>query len=247
MNIHNILFGILAAGAVIIGGLLFVVKKSWPRKLQDSLLALSSGFLLALTFLKLIPVSIKLLSEHAALLMLLGFSVVHFFEHTVVPHFHFGEETHHELMMSKVSAISAFIGLAIHAFFDGLSISVGMHHDVALGIMIFIAIVLHKLPEGLTVGSILLSAGFSSKGTIWGVVGIALATLVGVLSVFLFKYIDSNFVAYAFAFTAGTIIYVGATDLIPEVNKLKNRLPAVLIFIGMLLFYLTDILVDTLL
>jgi zinc transporter ZupT len=51
----------------------------------------------------------------------------------------------------------------------------------------------------------------------------------------------------AFAFSAGTVVYVGASDLIPEVNTSKSRYPPLLVFAGMLLFYLSEKLLDMIL
>ena len=44
----------------------------------------------------------------------------------------------------------------------------------------------------------------------------------------------------AFAFSAGAAVYVGASDLIPEINKSENRLPPLIVFVGMLLFYFSE-------
>src|SRR5256885_3921433 len=51
--------------------------------------------LLATAMLEIIPASFKLLEKDAPFLILAGYLITHFFEHTVTPHFHFGEETHH--------------------------------------------------------------------------------------------------------------------------------------------------------
>ena len=121
-----ILFGLVAASAEILGGSVVLMQKEWPQKIQEYLLALGAGFILALVLLDLIPASITGIGSTAPLLILTGFSVMHFAEHTVVGHLHFGEEVHSEVMVSKVASYSAFWGLFIHAFFDGVSISAGM-------------------------------------------------------------------------------------------------------------------------
>ena len=90
--------------------------------------------------------------------MLLGYAVLHFFEHTVVGHLHFGEETHREVMISPVASISTFTGLFIHAFFDGFAISAGMQFNFYLGLLVFFAVLLHKIPEGLTIATVMLAA-----------------------------------------------------------------------------------------
>jgi zinc transporter ZupT len=240
-----LLFACAAAAAEIFGGFLMVSRKVWPTRLQETLLSLGAGFILALVFFKLIPLSFQMLPS-AAWWVLIGYATLHFFEHTVVSHLHFGEETHSEKMVSKLAGFSAFAGLFIHAFFDGFSISVGVQYNFLVGVLVFIAVLLHKFPEGLTIGSIMLSAGYERGKVIQAAVGIGGATVVGACSAFLLQSISPALVGGAFAFSAGTILYVGASDLIPEINKSENRLPPFLVFAGMVLFYLGEELVEQL-
>ena len=234
------LFGLAAAAAEMLGGSLIYLKKSWPRRIQETLLALGAGFILALVFLKLIPASIGALGESAMLYCLLGFATIHFFEHTIVGHLHFGEETHSEAMVSKGASVSAFSGLFVHAFFDGFTISIGFQFNFLLGILIFLAVLLHKFPEGLTIGSIVVAAGFPRKMVLMSTLGLALATLAGVCTLFLFKTMSADAIGAGFAFSAGVAVYVGASDLIPEINKSRDRIPPLIVFAGMILFYLSE-------
>ncbi len=237
-----ILLGLLASLAELLGGIVVVQGKKWLGHIQEYLLALSAGFLLALVFFELIPESIASIGTSAPLYILLGFSFLHFFEHTIVGHFHFGEEIHHHEIVKPFAGISAVLGLAIHAFFDGLSISSAMLFNENIGILVFIAILLHKFPEGLTVASITLASNRSTQYAIASAVGLALATLVGILAVFMFTNINANFIGITFAFSAGTATYVGASDLIPEINHSKNRITPLVVFGGMALFYLSTLL-----
>ncbi len=237
-------FGVVAAVAEILGGVLVTSRKKWPRRVQETFLALGAGFILGLVFLKLIPASFATLGEKAALYMLAGFAVLHFFEHAIVGHLHFGEEIHEDVMVSKAASVSAFTGLFIHAFFDGLSISVGVQFDAFLGMLIFIAVLLHKFPEGLTIGSIMSSGHYPKKTILYATLGIGLATILGTCTVFLFSSVDAHVTGMAFAFAAGTVLYVGASDLIPEINKSRDRIPPLVVFLGMVLFYLSEKLLE---
>lgn len=238
MRLTIVLYGLVAACAELLGGSLVVLRKRWPRAVQEYLLALSSGFILALVFLELVPESIRAVGEEAPLYMLLGYSVLHFFEHTVVGHLHFGEETHRDVMVSKIASVSTFSGLFIHAFFDGFAISVGMQFNFYLGVLIFIAVLLHKIPEGLTIASVMLAAEHRRRTAFLASVAIGVATMLGVVSVFLLTGVNERIVGLAFAFSAGIATYVGASDLIPEINHSRNRVIPILVFGGMILFYL---------
>lgn len=239
-----ILFGLFAAAAEILGGCLVILKKEWPKKVQEYLIALGAGFILALVFLELIPESIEHLGYPAPLFILLGFALLHFFEHTIVGHLHFGEETHTDIMLSKTASYSTLGGLLIHAFFDGLAISAAFHFDFYIGLMLFIAVLLHKLPEGLTVATIMLASNQSRKHAFWATVAIGLATMAGIIAVFFLAEIDPTIIGIVFAISAGIATYVGASDLIPEINRSENRITPIIVFAGMLFFYLSKLMIE---
>jgi zinc transporter ZupT len=235
-----ILFAVIAGSAEFMGGVLIASKRRWPTLVQEVFLALGAGFILALVFLELIPASIGALGEVASLWMMIGFATIHFFEHTVVGHLHFGEETHSHVMVTKVAGLSTFAGLLIHGFFDGFSIAIGTQFDFVIGLMVFVAILLHKFPEGLTIGSVMISAGYSRAAALAAAGGVAASTLVGALGGLALGSGDVRVLGAAFAFTAGAGAYVGASDLIPEINKSERRMPPFVVFGGMMLFYVTE-------
>jgi len=242
-----LLFSIAAAVAEVLGGVLILSRPVWPRRAQETLLALGAGFIIALAFFKLIPLSIATLGESAALYLVLGFSLIHFFEHTLVGHLHFGEETHSHVMVSRVASMSTFTGLVIHAFFDGFSISVGMQFDFLVGLLVFGGVLLHKVPEGLTIGSVMLAGGYSKRTVLYSAVAIGVSTILGACSTFFFSSASPDILGMAFAISAGAAVYVGASDLIPEVNKSGHRLPPFIVFVGMMLFYVSEQLLERLL
>ena len=130
--------------------------------------------MLATAVLEMIPESLKLPSSHSSfffnntdavfVFVLAGYFIVHFFEHTAAPHFHFGEETHHAEISHAHASYAALLGLMIHTFFDGVAIASGLLVSTWLGGVIFVAIFLHKIPEGFTVASLMLASGQSRMG-----------------------------------------------------------------------------------
>jgi zinc transporter ZupT len=238
-----IIFGLIAAIAELLGGYLITLRREWPRTIQEYLIALGAGFILALVFIELIPESIHSVGENAVLFMLFGFALIHLFEHTIVGHLHFGEETHHEVMVSTAASYSAVFGLVIHAFFDGLAISAGFQINFTIGVMLFLGIILHKVPEGITISSIMLASGQSKTHAFWATFSIAASTMLGVFSVFFLAGIDPKIIGYVFAISAGVAVYVGASDLIPEINRSGNRITPIVVFAGMILFYLSRLLI----
>jgi zinc and cadmium transporter len=219
--------GIVAAGGNLLGGY-FVVHKDWPRKYLQYFLALGAGYMLAVAFTDIIPESVSLGGTDAFLWVLGGFFLIHLFEHTIAPHFHFGEETHEEELAHHHARRTAILGLAIHTFFDGVAIAAGFLVSTWLGLAIFFAVFLHKLPEGFTVASLVLASGQGKASAIRAAAALGGATLVGVALTSLFQ----GQLRYALPLAGGVTVYVAATDLLPEVNRHPNWRMAVLVFVG---------------
>jgi ZIP family zinc transporter/zinc and cadmium transporter len=211
------------------GGLILVSRRHWNDLVLRYFVALGAGFMLATTLVRMLPVAVKDV-ERGPLLILAGYFLVHFFEHTVATHFHFGEETHAHAMEKPSASWTALAGLSVHAFFDGLSIASGLAVSRSLGLLVFVSILLHKLPEGFTVASIALASGHGRSGALTSSLILAAATLLGALSL-----VDPSWVGVALPLSTGVILYVAASDLIPEVNSIPGVRMATAVFTGVAL------------
>jgi zinc and cadmium transporter len=234
----SLLLGLTAAAANVFGGAI-IVQRHWERSYLKYFVALGAGFMLATALVEVYPASLALRGKSAAFLVLAGYLIIHFFEHTVTPHFHFGEETHKEQFVHSHKGYSVLIGLIIHTFFDGIAIASGFLVSNWLGWIIFFAIFLHKIPEGFTVASVMLASG-SSRGTAWGAsMLLGAATFAGVLTMVILR----REVSFGLPLSAGVTIYVAASDLIPEVNREPGAGVALVVFLGVGLVFLLDQLV----
>src|SRR5581483_1271170 len=207
-------YGVAAALANLVGGWWIVRHHGLSEKVLKYLIAAGAGFMLAAVFLKVVPASIAEQNGQATvpmLLLLAGYLLVQLVEHTIAQHFHFGEEVHEAAMVHPHAALTAVGGLAIHTFFDGVSIAAGFEVSFQLGLLIFIAIMLHKIPEGFTVASIMIASGRERKAARLATWVVGAATLLGVLTIALLHPLT----AYALPFSAGVTLYVAASDLIP--------------------------------
>lgn len=231
----SILLGLSAAAANVFGGAI-IVQRRWERSYLKYFVALGAGFMLATAIVEVVPESLKLSGRNGPFLVLVGYLIIHFFEHTVTPHFHFGEETHTDAFVHQHRTYSILIGLLIHTFFDGIAIASGFIVSNWLGWIIFLAVFLHKIPEGFTIASVMLAGGQSRK-IAWGAsVLLGIATLAGVLTMALFR----HQVAYGLPLAAGVTIYVAASDLIPEVNREPGVAMALVVFLGVGMLFLLD-------
>jgi len=195
--------------------------------------ALGAGFMLAAVLLKMLPESSRLTAA-APVLVLAGYLLIHLFEHTVASHFHFGEEVHPERMSAAVS-VSALLGLAVHSFFDGLTIGSGFVVGQAFGLLLFAAVILHKAPEGFAIASVVLAAHGTRAQALGAAAAVGAASLLGGLAIFGARAL----VGPALAVSGGVTLYVAASDLVPEVNKEEGTAIALTVFAGVLLYYVT--------
>jgi len=255
-----LLFGLLAAAANLIGGVLLIQSSAhrFGERFLKYLVALGAGFMMAAIFIEILPETVRIWTTDldganpaeaivgAMTLLLAGYLLIQLFEHTIAPHFHFGEETHPESLIRPSAAYTAVGGLWIHTFFDGVSIAAAFLVDFKVGLLVFIAILLHKMPEGFTVASIMLASGRSARSALIATSAIGAATLGGVITVVLLQSRVSGAVAYALPFSAGVTLYVAASDLIPEVNHKEERNPlvSIVVFVGVALFYLLHKLIE---
>ena len=107
---------------------------------------------------------------------------------------------------------SALVGLLLHTFFDGVAIASGFAVSPSLGFLVFMAILLHKLPEGLAISSLFLAAGQGRRRALLAAAALGAATIAGVA-------LTSRIAAlrdHGLALSAGVTLYVGMSNLVPE-------------------------------
>jgi zinc transporter ZupT len=229
----------LAGAANVLGGAA-VTLRHWDHRFLRYAVALGAGFMLAAVILRMMPEAVRL-TPSAPLLVLAGYLLIHLFEHTVAPHFHFGEEIHPE-QLSAHASVSALLGLMVHSVFDGISIGSGFIIDRALGLLLFAAIVLHKAPEGFAIASVVLAAHGTRRDALLASAAVGAASLIGGLSIFGAR----SLVGPALGLSAGVTLYVAATDLVPEVNREQGTAIALTVFAGVVLYYVTERMLEAL-
>src|SRR5271165_1190865 len=229
----SLILGAIAALADVAGGLVLVRARGVERYLRY-FVALGAGFLMATALIEMTPESIRVSPKWGPILIMAGYCVVHLLEHTINAHFHFGEETHQGEFVSMHTGWAVLGGLSVHALFDGVAIGSGFVVSRALGWLIFLAIFLHKAPEGFTMASVMLASGLSRRAAFFAAVALAVATLAGVLIIQL----APKWLPYGLPISAGVAFYVGASDLVPEVNREPGIRMAFVFFAGVAAFLL---------
>ncbi|HEX5577609.1 MAG TPA: ZIP family metal transporter [Gemmatimonadaceae bacterium] len=208
-------FTLIAALANVAGAAAVASRSRWSVPALEKMIALSAGFMVSVALLDLAPEAIDQHGSTAGILILAGFLLVHLTQHTLVPHFHFGEEVHE---VGKGVGMSALAGMMLHTFVDGVAIASGFSVRPSLGLLVFVAILLHKFPEGLAISSIFLASGASRTKAMVAGASLGVATLAGAL----FTNLSDQLSVYGLALAAGVSLYVAASNLIPEFQSKRD-------------------------
>lgn len=212
-------YGVAAAVANVLGAIAVAWRAGWSVRLLDAMLSFAAGFLISVALLDLFPHAVDVAGSIAPAIILGAYLLVHFTQHTIGRHFHFGEETH---SVSEIVSVSALVGLLMHTFVDGVAVASGLRVSAGLGALVFVAVLLHKFPEGLAISSLFLAAGARRRTAILAAAALGLSTIAGVLLT------DELAVLrrYGLAISTGVTLYVGASNLVPELQDRKGlRIP----------------------
>ena len=227
-----ILFALAAALGNVIGALAVVRHLKRSLHAIDAGIAFGAGFMIAVAVLGVLPEVFRA-GPDAAFYVLAGYLGVHAAQHVLVPHFHYGEETHR---VSAVTGMTALVGLSLHTFFDGVAIASGFLVSGRLGVLLFLAVLVHKLPEGVTISSMMLAGGQSRTRAVASAAGLGLTTLLGVA----LTEAVGPLARHGLALAAGVTLYVAASNLVPEFQQRQRGLPAAAFFGGVAAFGLTE-------
>jgi zinc transporter ZupT len=232
-------YALVAALGNLIGALAVTRRATRSLAVIEHCVAFGAGFMLAVAIVDVLPEAFARSGDAAPGLVLAGYLAVHLTQHTLTPHFHFGEETHD---VNRMAGTSALIGLLLHTFFDGVAIASAFLIRPALGVMVFIAIFLHKLPEGVTIASLMIAVGRTGPHAVGAAALLGAATLAGVVVTD-----EAGFlVQHGLALSGGVTIYVAASNLVPEFQGKRGwKLPGAF-FAGAGTFFVTKTLLDRL-
>lgn len=237
-----LLLCIIAAFADVIGGALTVFKKLNDKEILI-ITGLGAGFLLGATLLDRLPESIKELPTSAPIYIMIGYLALlligqyHTHRHIEEPAIDKDLTAKVNIIHSKTALIS-FIGLLFHTFMDGVIIAGAFTLSHTTGLLIFVAITMHKIPEGFSMATISLSAGTSRKRALLTSSALALSTMVGALITLFVGDISGHVVKILMALATGTFLYVSTTDMIPAIKD-KQKSAVVSVLIGVAVFYMS--------
>jgi zinc transporter ZupT len=230
-------FAVLAALGNLVGALIVVRHLRGGLRVTEGAIAFGAGFMLAVAVTEMLPEALARNPARAAGYVLAGYLAVHLTQHVFTTHLHFGEETHR---MSAAASLSALLGLTLHTFFDGVAIASGFLVSAELGLLLFLAVFLHKLPEGVTVASVMLAGGATAARAVLSALGLGAATVLGVL----LTERAAALAEHGLALSAGVTLYVAASNLVPEFQAKRGWSTALAFFGGAAIFFVTRMLLE---
>jgi ZIP family zinc transporter len=201
------------------------------------LLGFSSGAVLAVALFDLLPEVFTF--DHGASYMpmtALGFLAFFGLERYTAMH-RAREHPHlvgaHEPELGTMSAG----GLAFHSFLDGVAIGAGFQTSVEMGLLIAFGIIAHDLSDGLNTVTVVLAHGNSRRRAVFWLIVDMSTPVLGAASTLMFN-LRAGLLPWLLAFFAGSFLYIGASDLLPEAREHDSPLVGVATCAGMLAIYL---------
>src|SRR5437764_3300394 len=184
------------------------------------IMAFSSGLVIGIAFLDLIP-EVTEAAFHEAIpiralmvTVLIGSLAIFLLEKLTIIH---GEKQHDAPGHHHNVGLVGAIGLSFHSFLDGLAIGVGFKAGTQVGLVVLLAVVAHDFADGLNTVTFMLATR-NSRWRTGALLGIdAVAPVLGALCAGLL-YIAPRLLAFQLSFFAGFLLYLGASDLLPNAH-----------------------------
>jgi len=243
-----------AAGAAdFLGAILALAQLRFSERALLYLMGMSGGYLLSWTVAHLIP----LLVQHQPSLVswiLAGYFGLYLFENFFASHAHpdpAGDVHAHTLVdtwgghtaiISPGACWAAVIGLFLHAFLDGVGIVASFMIHPTVGALVFIAVFIHKVPEGSSLTSILGAAQQGNRVVVAAAIGTALMTVAGGFAAWRVGLAEPPWIYPLLALSAGTFLFIGASNLIPATQKGESKGTVLAVVAGAMTFYLVSLL-----
>ena len=209
----------------LVGGFLPLLRDLSQRALA-LLLSFSAGVLLGAVFFHMLPEIGRVLTDSMGWPILGGFLLIFVMERFVFVHACEERDCdiHH-------MGIPAFLGISLHSLLDGVALGAGLLLP-QLGPVVLLAVIIHKMPDSISISSILLAAGWQRRKVATLNLLFSLTTPVGaLLAYWLFRSLSPENVAVAIGLSAGTFLTIATADILPQVHRIEQRNPLTLLFL----------------
>jgi zinc and cadmium transporter len=225
-----LLASFLACAVTTIGIVVISSYEKWGTDHAAYFMSFAAGVLISVSFIHIIPKSFEM-NTSAPLFLLAGFLVLHLFNRFLQAY------VCQEIGCENLTlGIIPMLGIGLHSFLDGVIYSVTFNVSIFTGILAAIGMVLHEFPEGIVTFLLLERGGFDKKKAAWfAFLAAAISTPLGTLVSYPFiEKIERSTLGSLLAFSAGALVYVGASHLLPAVERENKRYTLLSMAVGIL-------------
>lgn len=218
-----LVYAFIASVSSIIGGLLPVYTRLKHIR-TNYLIGFAAGVLISTAVFEMLPEAVLEANIEIVNPLALGFFSLYLLEKSVM--IHACKETECDI---HTKGWVGMIGLGLESVLDGVAIAVGYITQPALGLIIAFAVAVHELPVGFSTSVIMMRSDFNRKNTLVALFVTSFLTVVGALVAGVFP---REYFGLILAFTAGTFIYIGASDLLPHAHERVDWIVVVSVIAG---------------
>ena len=206
------------------------------------IMAFSAGVLLGVVSFDLLPEIFeqaktnKFATTEAMIALMGGFFLFHVLEKTIL--IHYAHEKDYVLHKHPQVGVISALALVGHSFMDGLSIGFGFQVSAVAGMLVALAVILHDFTDGMNTITLMLAYKNSLQKSKWFLLLDSLAPVLGAAAT-LFLRVSPHFLYLYLGFFAGFLIYIGASDTLPEAHSNRSSFKLIgLTLSGALLIFL---------
>ena len=131
------------------------------------------------------------------------------------------------------SGMLMFLAISLHTLPEGLALGAAGYHDVSLGFTLALIIGIHNIPEGMAIAAPLISGGLNKVKVVMLTLLAGIPTVIGAFIGVLFGGISDTAVALSFSIAGGAMLYVVYGEILPQTMVMsKNRIPTISSLVG---------------
>lgn len=202
----------------------------------------TAGVLLGVVSFEILPEIIEQIKINdlepigSMIALVAGFLIFHILEKVIlIHHAHEGEYAEHK---HQYVGIASALALAGHSFMDGVGIGLGFQINAAVGLAIAIAVISHDFTDGMNTVTLMLVHKNSQKKSKIFLLLDAITPILGALSTLFFK-VPPHFLILYLGFFAGFLLYIGASDILPEAHSKHSSFKLIgLTLLGVLFIFI---------
>jgi zinc and cadmium transporter len=224
------MISLLAAGVTASGIVAIRRYEAWALANAPFFACFAAGVLVSVSFLHIVPKAIGL-SASAPVYLLVGYLAMHLFNRFVT-----AVVCDRPATMDYAIGLVPLVGIGVHSFIDGVIYSVTFSVSTVTGITSAVGMVLHEFPEGIFTYVLLRKGGVEERVALWSAMAAAaLTTPLGtMISLPIVCRLAPSVLAVLLALSAGALIYVGATHLLPMAEREPRRFSLLALAAGIL-------------